>query len=356
MRWKVWGLGALVAVAAVLAAPSGAFAAGAVVGYPNSIAATGDSITQAYDADAVYPPGERPQYSYATGTSSTVQSLYERILAQNPAVSGNAFNDSVTGQTMADLATQVGDAVSQGAAEVTILMGANDVCTSSESAMTAVSTFRSEFAAATKKLSLGLPDARIYVISIPSVYRLWQVLHTNPAAVAVWNYAQICQSMLANPTSTATADVARRAAVRKRETQFNAQLGGVCAQYVHCRFDHDVVFDYPFTAADANTLDYFHPSITGQATLASVLWTNGFDYTDATAPVSTDTITPVTGGASVTLSATDNVAVSGIEYRIGAGSYHRYTGPVTVASGRQITWRAVDVNGDIEATHTLKIS
>lgn len=355
MRTRISGLAVVAGAALALTTPAAALAEGAVVGYPSSIAAAGDSITQAYDADAVYPPGERPQYSYATGTSSSVQSLYERILAKNPAISGHAFNDSVTGQTMADLSPQVGNAISQGSAEVTILMGANDVCTSSQATMTPVTTFHSEFAAAMKKLSLGLPDARISVISIPSVFQLWQVLHTNPSAALVWNLAKICQSMLANPTSTATADVARRTAVRRREMQFNAQLGSVCAQYVHCRFDDDAVFDYPFTAADANRLDYFHPSITGQATLASLLWSNGFDYTDTTPPVSTDTVTPVPGGATVALSATDNVAPAGIEYRIGAGSYRRYAGAITVASGKKITWRAVDVNGNSEATHTITI-
>ena len=221
--------------------------------------------------------------------------------------------------------------------------------------MTPVATFKSEFTSAMTTLSHGLPDARIYVLSIPSVYRLWQVLHTNSAARFVWAAAGICQSMLANPTSTAAADVARRAAVLQREKQFNTQLQSVCARYVHCRFDGDVVFNYPYTAADANTLDYFHPSITGQTTLASEAWAHGFDFSDLTPPVSAATFTPVTGGASVSISATDAAGVSGIEYKIGSGFYKRYTGPVTVATGKTITWRSVDVNGNIEATqsHTV---
>lgn len=221
--------------------------------------------------------------------------------------------------------------------------------------MTPVATFKSEFASAMKTLSAGLPDARIYVVSIPSVYRLWQVLHTNSSADFVWGYAGICQSMLANPTSTAQADVDRRAAVNQREIDFNTQLKRVCKSYVHCRFDGDAVFNYPFTAADANTLDYFHPSITGQGVLASVAWSHSFDFTDVTPPTSSASVTPVTGGANVTLTATDNIAVSGIEYRIGSGHYHRYTSTVTVATGKTITWRAVDINGNSEATHTLTI-
>ena len=59
------------------------------------------------------------------------------------------------------------------------------------------------------------------------------------------------------------------------------------------------------------------------------------------------------GGSSVTLAATDNVAVSGLEYRLGSGSWTRYSAPVTVATGTVLTYRAVDVNGNVEASKTV---
>lgn len=347
----------LVAAAALVLAPlalAGPASAGqAVTGYPGSIAAAGDSITRGYDADSAFPPGERLQYSWATGTSSTVDSFYLRIKAANPAAT--AFNDAATGANMVDLAGQVTNAISQHAAEVTVLMGANDVCTSSASTMTSVTDFHSQLLSAMTKLSLGLPDARIYIVSIPSVYRLWSVLKGNASARSVWSAFAICQSMLANPLSTAQADVDRRAAVLQRETDFNTQLKKVCARFIHCRFDNNAVFNYPFLAGDANTLDYFHPSVTGQTKLASVAWSNGFDFSDVTPPVSSAALTPVIGGDSVALTATDNVKVSGIEYKLGSGHYRRYTAAVKVSTGSTITWRAVDVNGNIEATHSRTI-
>ena len=353
MRKRVFWVLAVVAWSLIFAAAASADPA--VTGYPGSLAATGDSITQAYDADSLFPPGARAQYSWATGSSTSVDSIYLRILAANAAIAGHGFNDSVTGAKMIDLAGQVTGAIAQHAQEVTILLGANDVCTSSVATMTSVTDFHSQLASAMRKLSQGLPNARIYVVSTPSVYQLWSVLKGNASARSVWSSFSICQSMLANPLSTAQADVDRRAAVLQRETDFNSQLQKVCARYVHCRFDGDAVFNHPYVAADANTLDYFHPSITGQATLASVAWSHGFDFTDATAPMSTATVTTVTGGASVTLSATDNVKVSGIEYRIGTGHYVRYVKPVVVTSGATITWRAVDVNGNTEPTHSRTI-
>ena len=83
-------------------------------------------------------------------------------------------------------------------------------------------------------------------------------------------------------------------------------------------------------------------------------WAAGFDFTDAVAPTTTPTTAPAEGGTAVTLLASDNVAVSGIEYRIGAATaWTRYAGTVTVPSGGSITFRAVDVNGNVEATQTL---
>ena len=46
---------------------------------------------------------------------------------------------------MVDLAGQLSAAASQGVDHVTVLMGANDLCTSSASAMTSVSTFTSQW-------------------------------------------------------------------------------------------------------------------------------------------------------------------------------------------------------------------
>ena len=45
--------------------------------------------------------------------------------------------------------------------------------------------------------------------------------------------------------------------------------------------------------------------------------------------------------------------MAGIEYEINGGPYQRYDGPVTVLVGDTITYRAVDVNGNVEASHDL---
>jgi lysophospholipase L1-like esterase len=333
-----------VALAALVAVP-GALADPARVGYPDSIASTGDSITRAFNTGLV-PFGDAPQNSWSTGWSSTVNSHYRRILAANVAIAGRTFNDAVTGADMSGLAAQVQRAVAQGPEYVTMLMGANDACASTEAAMTPVPTFAAEFRAALTTLTAGLPDARVFVASIPDVYNLWAIYHTSVGAQFVWTVAGICQSLLARPASMAPADVARRARVRQRVVDYNAALAQGCAFFVHCRFDGNAVFGTRFVRRDVTTRDYFHPSLAGQARLAEVGWAATFDFTDAVAPVSSAS----TAGGMVTLSATDDVGVAGIEYRVGSGGWTRYTAPVALAPGTTLTYRAVDVNGNLEET------
>jgi lysophospholipase L1-like esterase len=254
----------LIAVALGLSLTASAHAA-----YPNSIASTGDSITRGFN-DCWFPYVDCPSASWSTGTSS--YSHYRRIVAVNPAIGGRSYNHSVTGADMADLAGQVQGVIGRGAQYVTILMGANDVCASNEAGMTPVSVFRDQFASAMASLAAGLPNARVFVSSIPDIHQLFLLYRYDLAANSVWAIAGICQSMLAYPFSNLPADVARRARVRQRNIDYNTTLAEVCAWYTRCRYDSSTVFNTPFVRSDVTTRDYFHPSVNGQAKLAAVTW------------------------------------------------------------------------------------
>lgn len=241
---------------------------------PSSMASTGDSITRAFNT-SWFPFIDAPANSWSTGTSSTVNSHYRRILALNPAISGRNFNDAVSGAQMVNLAGQMQTVAGRNVGYVTVLMGGNDVCRDSEAQMTSVQAFHDQFVAAMNVISASTSQPLVYVVSIPNVYNLWAVLKDNSSARSTWSLYNVCQSMLANPLSTAQADVDRRARVAQRDADFNTQLASVCALYPRCRFDGNAVFNTPFAAADISTRDYFHPSVAGQAKLASVSWQAG---------------------------------------------------------------------------------
>jgi hypothetical protein len=144
--------------------------------------------------------------------------------------------------------------------------------------MTPVADFRAEYEAALAELAAGSPQAYVYVVSIPDVYRLWLLFHNNPNARFAWRLSGFCKSMLANPGSTAPADMARRQRVRERIVEYNTVLANGCAVYVHCHFDGNAVFNYPFEQKDVSKFDYFHPSREGQRVLAEITWQAGFEF------------------------------------------------------------------------------
>jgi lysophospholipase L1-like esterase len=323
-----------------------------LTGFPNSMASLGDSITRAFNTGRL-PFTDAPKNSWSSGTRSSVESHYLRILDAEPAIRGRNHNLAVSGAKVVGLEAQV-DAVSeQGVAYITILVGANDLCTRTASGMTSVEEFRSRFESAMAKLSEGSPRARIYVLSIPNVHRLWLILKDSLLARLAWRTIGVCRSLLEDPRSTDADDVARRRAVRQRAVAFNTELAEVCALYIHCRSDDGAVFDDPFTAEDVSGRDYFHPSVEGQRRLAQLTWAATFDFTDQVAPTSTATAAPVEGGTLVSIDADDDVGVAGVEYRLNLGSWQRYGDPFVLAAGSNIRFRAVDVNGNIEPTHSF---
>ena len=371
----------LIAVSALLLALAGAARAEvAKVGPPSSIDALGDSITRGYDSQGsgCGSFADCPANSWATGTNSGINSYYTRVKALNPSVvlaqpvksSTTGGNDAVTGAKMTNLLSQAENAVKapNKPDEVLILMGANDVCTSSEATMTSVSSFRSSLIAGLNKLSSGLPDARLDVASIPNIYNLWKVLKSNLAAQLTWGVAGICQSMLASPTSTTTANETRRLNVRKRNEEFNVVLKEVCGTYIHCHYDNGAAFGVEFAASEVSTLDYFHPNTNGQAKAAATEFAAGPSFADLTAPITTISRDRVAEGVedwyrepvTVTIKATDgNDPVAGSEYFYKLeGSENtawiKYEAPISVsAEGKTtITARSVDSNGNISETKT----
>ena len=269
------GLPSVLAVLiAVLLLPS---PAGAATSPPESMASMGDSITRGFNACGWYV--DCTYRSFSTGGSSLVNSHYLRILAKNPAISGKNYNDAKSGAKASAMPGQATAAVSQKVQYVTLLIGANDACTSSESTMTPVTTYRGYIDSALATLKSGLPNASVAVISIPNVYRLWQVGRTNVAALSAWSAFGICQSLLYRAWSTSSTDEARRQRVRQRVVDYNTQLAQACTAYgPQCDFDGNAVFNYSFTLSQISAWDYFHPNTSGQAKLASLSYGSGFNW------------------------------------------------------------------------------
>jgi lysophospholipase L1-like esterase len=262
-------IGAAVGAASEAAAAEGAAPTAALVAappLPDSMAAIGDSITQAVDVCCFF--GSWPGHSWSTGNAPLdgIASHYERIRARNPAIRGHRWNNAVSGARMADAPAQARRTVDQGAQYVTILMGANDLC-GWAGTLTPTASFRAQFRETLAILRAGLPGSHVFVASIPNLHQLWSILHTKPVAQVVWQAAGICPSMLNFFNSPAD-----RQAVVDRQRELNQVLDDVCATWSNCRFDNYLTYNYDFTPDLVSRLDRFHPGLAGQATLAALTW------------------------------------------------------------------------------------
>jgi PKD repeat protein/lysophospholipase L1-like esterase len=258
-----------IAVAAAESAPA-----------PTSMAAVGDSITQAASSDGDLGV-DAPRNSWSTGTNTTVNSHAMRL-----GLTASAANLSVSGAKVGDLDGQMHSVVDLATdpGYLTVLIGGNDLCTDTIAEMTPVDDFRVAFETAMRTVTSGSPDTYVYVVSIPDVHQLWELFKNNFFARAVWSAGNICQSLLANPTSNQQADVDRRKAFRDRNIAYNAVLAEVCTAFTsHCHVDGNAVFGTRFERSDVAG-DYFHPSIAGQAKLAAVSWGAGYSWTSEPAP------------------------------------------------------------------------
>ena len=198
---------------------------------PASMAALGDSMTRAFLACEGL--ADCPVASWSTGGLDAVDSHARRIerLAGRPVTTHNL---AVSGARVSGLATQVTLAIRARPAYVTVLIGANDACTSSEETMTPVTEFGATFDRELARLVRRLPRTRVLVASIPDLLRLWEVGHDVPTVREAWERYGICRSMLGDATDTGPAAQARRARVRQRVAGYNAAMAAACARHRTC--------------------------------------------------------------------------------------------------------------------------
>lgn len=257
--------------------PLGSGTAQAIPPIPSSMSGIGDSITRAFNACGWYV--ECTSRSWSAGSYSPINSHYNRILAKNSAINGKNYNDAVSGAEAIDLNAQAINAGNRSVQYVTILIGANDACASTEAGMTAVSTFRSQIDTALNTLKSKIPNAAIFIASIPDLKRLWYIGHHDFYALSAWDGYDICQSMLVNATSHTTSNEDRRNRVRQRVIDYNTQLAQACTAYgANCKFDNNAAFNYQFVLSQVSSWDYFHPNESGQKVVADVTYKAGFNW------------------------------------------------------------------------------
>jgi lysophospholipase L1-like esterase len=221
---------------------------------------------------------------------------YENNAGRDP-----VFNQAVSGAVMADFSMQaqhVISAVSQtpsgDAGRVTVLLGNNDVCADSLSAMTDPGLFETQYRAGLDVLaaSEATRQAQIHVSGIPAIYWLWNAKYDNSWCKFIWSFVP-CQNLLKNPANDCASGTSRNdpdhdypgdGSNCQRRKQFhriirdtyNPILRDVLEEYrqsgalPNARYID--IYEVKFGSAQVNDGDCFHPSKAGHALLADAEW------------------------------------------------------------------------------------
>ncbi len=251
---------------------------------PSLLAAIGDSYSQAYSVSPAYRY-DHPQFSWVIGTAQGdgVMSLLERFraLGAAPAV----VDAATSGKKMSDAPRQADEVVAAAqklgpgkAAYVTFELGTNDLCASPD-AMTDPADFNGQLLAAVSTLRSGLPaGSRILMLAVPDFPHFHDITAADPAAkasLALPENSNRCAPYLGTSSS---------AAVAKADTylsQYDDSLKSACDDIdaregttgaLYCTYDAALLAESDFTIGDLSTVDYFHPSLSGQAKMGEDAW------------------------------------------------------------------------------------
>lgn len=290
-RNHAWVLSALTLLCLALIVPQALAADKAAQLKPKRLSSTGDSMTEAIDAElpaanhwASWANGYHGFWEWLLGLTD-VNSHNQRI-TRNFGIFGRAnYMEARSGADMFDFPAQAEQAVGRKATYVTVLMGHNDACQDRFADIPGDAVFEARFREGMEALRTGLPaGATVYVAGIVDIYRLWEVARDKKALGIVdcevlWATTILklfpCGTML-NPLI----GEAGRQYTRSRIIGFNKILQEVTEEYNANDSRHHyvytpAVFEYRFDERYVSDIDCFHPSALGQTTLSDITWKAG---------------------------------------------------------------------------------
>ena len=217
------------AMIAILCCVASATAAGTpkLVGYPNSIAAIGDSWETGFGTNATGEVRDVWANNWVTGTNPVVDSFYERILAVNPKIKGRVHNVASDGSGALDFMIEASFLNGIHVDLIVEALGSNSLC-----AAEPLKQFGTEMGDGMRQLALEHPDARILMVGIGLMRAIWIAAGAGTARPGSATGA--CDPKY---DAQGKPSPAQLALLKRRETAYNAVLRSICAGYVHCRYD-----------------------------------------------------------------------------------------------------------------------
>ena len=259
---------------------------------PTRLSSTGDSITEAFDAElplanhwASWANGYQDFWTWLFGLTD-VNSHNRRIDRNFGQEDRTNFIEAVSGSDSFDFPGQAMQAVDHQASYVTVFMGHNDICQNEFADIPTFEEYAANMRAGFEILRDGLPaGATIYVIGLVDIYQLWEVAQDKKAlgiidCEVIWAFSLFdifpCGTML-NPLIGDTG----RGITRFFNFVYNFVLQELVSEMQRQDPNHHWYFTWDVFAQGVpfeyfvSDIDCFHPSAAGQEDLAETTWNAG---------------------------------------------------------------------------------
>ena len=272
-------LPALLAVLAMLVCvPLGSASPQRAAAYPSSMAVLGTATAKGWQSNPARPMQPAPENSWATGTNPAVQSIYERILAVNPAIKAHNVNLStgvnaleLAGHELDNFADEVHKALQLKVKPDLVLVQVIDRPLKCDGTTERdIAGYGAKFGASLEALAQGLPNAKIFVISqwgSPASYVKY--LMGLDTGTRLKNAGKKPCQLVSSPSGAVVPS--RVAYANSIVAAQQKQLSTACAKLPNCRYDGGAAQRMPIGPADVAEFQ-FTPTIAGQAKLAAVEW------------------------------------------------------------------------------------
>jgi len=235
-------------------------------GYPDSIVVLGHSGATGEDSDPAQPHVEIRANSWATGTNPAIHSVYQRILANNPAIRGHNFNLNQGGADVEMLLAQARNAVQLKPKPQLVLIQTidNDMACPAHAADYA--SYRSKLLQVLHVLARALPQAKMFIASqlgMPTTE--WQTYtlaqRRQAGGTGPCDYLNLEGKVIPSKLSRLVRII----------RGYEAQVKAACARIPRCYFDGPIyarqVHRRKYVSEDLN-----HLSVAGHAWAARVAW------------------------------------------------------------------------------------
>lgn len=228
-----------------------------------ALASIGDSISVGFNAEGW---GSNFAQSWATGDDPHVQSIALRMSAAYPGVKVEVYNAAVAGARARHLAKQIEWIGNLRLDVVTALIGANDLCAWTDDNPRQLQEFERDIRQGIQTLVDKNPQVKILLSAIPDMYHMYEVGKAK-GCTEKWERLRTCRSLLGKNLTALD-----RQRFIGRWHDMNNVLATIAAGFPdQVEFAADIQ-NYLFVQSDLSDHDCFHPSLHGQATLASLIW------------------------------------------------------------------------------------